>query len=93
MLLGQSDFVIEDPIQLNLPDYPKLSSTQMLYQNNMNFLVQPPLERQPEKNIGYVLDTATWALFLASLLIVTAVFSIISALNVRQDLIVRDFVM
>ncbi len=83
MVLGLSDFAIEDPIQLNLPDYPKMSTTQMLYQNNMNFLTQTPLEREPEKNIAYVLDKATWTLFFASLMLVTLAFSMISKFNVR----------
>ncbi len=86
MLLGQSDFVIEDIIQVNLPHFPKMTTTHSVYQSNMNFLVQQPKELQPEYNIAFVLDKATWVCFFTSWLIVILLFGTISKMNVRAFL-------
>ncbi len=86
MVLGQSDFVIEDVIQLSLPDYPKMTTTHSFCQNNMNFLVQQPRELLPEYSIAFVLDIATWIAFFASWLIVILIHGIISKMNVRNQL-------
>ncbi len=82
MVLGQSDFVIEDMIQMSLPDYPKMTTTHTFYENHMNFLVQRPRELQPEYSIAFVLDKATWAAFFVSWLIVIFIFATISKMNV-----------
>ncbi len=85
MVLGQSDFVIEDMIQMSLPDYPKMTTTHTFYQNNMNFLVQRPRELQPEYSIAFVMDKATWIAFFTSWVIVMLIFGTISKMNVSTN--------